>query len=1022
MASKASTVGVLLFGSGLCALIYQTVWMRELRLVFGASTPASAAVLAIFMGGLGWGAAVLGRRSDAHPRPLALYGVLETGVALAAAVSPFLIIAIRALYIASGGSVSLGEWGATVLRLVLAALVLALPTFLMGGTLPAAARAVASGDDAGRRRIAILYATNAAGAVCGVLIATFVLLERLGNRNTLLAAAALNAVIGIAAWLIGQREVVTTSASERVTKVKSTAPRPLILAAAAISGLVFLLMELVWYRMLSPILGGTTFMFALVLAVALVGIGGGGAIYAMRRNSKPPAAGELALSFAAEALALVVPFALGDRLALLANGLRGGETFGAHVLGWTLVTAIVVLPASLIAGIQFPLLIALLGRGREGVGRDVGLAYAWNTGGAIGGSLLGGFGLIPILGALGCWRAAVATFLALSMAFVWRAQRTAQVLASLSVACLALALLFAPGPTAVWRHGGIGAGRAPANLTDNELRAWMQTNRRTLLAEAEGRESSIALMNNDDLGLIVNGKSDGSARTDAGTQVMAGMLAALLHPEPRTSMVIGLGTGTTAGWLADVPSMQRVDVVELEPEIVRLAAAYASVNRNALEHPKVHVTVGDGRELLLVSRRKYDVVFSEPSNPYRAGVASLYTREFYRAVRARLEDGGIFAQWVQMYSIDARTAATIYATLTAVFPHVQTWTTGPGDVVLIASAKPVAFDVDAIRARQSREPFRGAVHRAWRVESVEGLLAHFVAAENVAADFARKAAELNTDDRAVIEFGFGRTVGREFFGTNDIVAEARRLGGDTPRHLRGAIDRELLAANRASLVHLPNGDPRSEFAQTYGAASFGTAAAQWQSAPWTPGNTRQLAAVAHVLAVVADDRAASFADELRKWQPIEADAIIGILRFRQGRSADAAPLIAKALVAYRDDPWPLRGVMETALTVAAELADHPAVVEALSKPYAAYQVEEVRRIAHVAAAWKSGRCTERTIGALAAFEPHAPWSKEILQLRALCYPTTGLRELSARAKTDLAAFEKAERLTGRTSVVAQVQP
>src|SRR5688572_12991509 len=175
-------------------------------------------------------------------------------------------------------------------------------------------------------------------------------------------------------------------------------------------------------------------------------------------------------------------------------------------------------------------------------------------------------------------------------------------------------------------------------MTDADSRGWTNSVRRTLLADAEGRESSIALLRDDDLGLIVNGKSDGSARRDAGTQVMAGMVAALLHPQPRTAMIVGLGTGTTAGWLAEVPSMQRVDVVELEPAVIRMAREYAAVNRDALDNAKVHVESGDARETLLVSRARYDIIFSEPSNPYRAGVASLYTREFYQAASARSEE------------------------------------------------------------------------------------------------------------------------------------------------------------------------------------------------------------------------------------------------------------------------------------------------------------------------------------------------------------------------------------------------
>lgn len=1000
--TKPNAVAALLFVSGLCALVYQTVWMRELRLVFGASTLAGAAVLAIFMGGLGAGAAILGRRSDGHPRPLALYGVLECGIALSAAATPFILDAVRALYVGSGGSVALGPVGATALRLFLASLMLAIPTFLMGGTLSAAARA------AGRERVALLYATNTAGAVAGVLLATFVLLERFGNRQTLWFAAGLNVLVAVIALLVkfpGETPLPQPKAATASPRSRS------ILAAAAISGLVFLLMELVWYRMLSPILGGTTFMFALVLAVALGGIGIGGALYAWYgRQLRSP--GQLAIAFALEAAALALPFALGDRIALFANAMRDVPTFIGHVATWTVVTAIVVLPAVIVSGVQFPLLIALLGTREDETGRDVGLAYAWNTGGAIAGSLLGGFGLLPLLGATACWRLCVAALLAMAVTFAWNAQRTAHVGWSALAGLFAIALLFADGPTAVWRHSGIGAGRAPRLESGNATRQWMQTVRRTLLFDADGRESSIALVNHDDLGLVVNGKSDGSARADAGTQVMGGMLAALLHGEAKSAMVVGLGTGTTAGWLAEVPTMQRVDVVELEPAIVDIARAYAAVNRNALDHPKVHVSIGDAREQLLVSRTRYDIIFSEPSNPYRAGVASLYTREFYAAVRERLEPGGLFVQWVQTYSIDERTAQTIYATVSTAFPNVQTWTTGPGDIVLVASRKPIAFDTNRIAARLKTEPFRTAAHVAWRAESVEAILAYFVAAEPVARHFASQARELNTDDRSVIEFSFGRTLGRDLFGTTDIAAAATRLRGERPSQLHGTVDWSRVAQHRASLAYLPSADPRHQFAQTYGNAELGAAAAIWTAEPWTPVNSRQLAGVGHVLALAGDERAEAFANELRTWQPIEADAIVGMLRFTQQRRDEATRLITSALQRYRNDPWPLHGVMESALVIATELAADsahaPAIIEAVSRPYAAYQVEETRHVASIAAAWHTDRCGARTLQALSGVEPHAPWAKEILQMRALCYESTGTRELAERAKRELTEFESAE--------------
>ncbi|MFL6246346.1 MAG: fused MFS/spermidine synthase [Thermoanaerobaculia bacterium] len=1018
--NKTWAVASLLFVSGLCALVYQTVWMRELRLFFGASTLAGAAVLAIFMGGLGAGAAILGKRADAHEHPLRFYGMLEIGIAISAACTPWLIAGVRIAYVASGGSI--------VLRFVLAALVLALPTFLMGGTLSAAARSVAG--DSGRRSVALLYAMNTAGAVSGAVIAGFILLERYGNRRTLFIAAALNLAIGAIARLSVIPSVVegpgrpagamheprATRPPGSSTHARDDISRNIVCAAAAITGFVFLLMELVWYRMLSPLLGGTTFMFALVLAMALAGIGIGGGLYARWSGTALATSGGLAIALALEALTLGIPYAIGDRIALLALALHDVPSFALQMGGWAIVTAIVVLPAAIVAGVQFPLLIALLGQGREDVGRDVGSAYAWNTAGAIAGSLAGGFALIPYLGATGCWRLCITMLVALAAVFAWRAQRTSHLMYATLAGGVAVVALFAAGPTAVWRHSGIGAGRAPRMITAADSRIWMNSVRRTLLADAEGRESSIALLRDDDLGLIVNGKSDGSARRDAGTQVMAGMIAALLHPQPRTAMIVGLGTGTTAGWLAAVPSMQRVDVVELEPAVVRLAREYARVNHDALDNPKVRVAAGDARETLLVSRARYDIIFSEPSNPYRAGVASLYTREFYEAARARLERGGIFAQWVQTYSIDADTARTIYATLTSVFPYVQTWTTNPGDVVLLASREPITLDANAMRRRLAQEPFRGAVHSAWRVESAEGVLAHFIANEIVAAAFSKDARELNTDDRPVIEFGFARSLGRDSFGTTDILNAATRARGDRPR-FRGAVDWNLVAANRASIAYLPSGDARNEFARIYAASEFGSAAAAWQAAPWTPANSRQLAAVAHVLALVGDERAEEFARQLAAWEPVEADAIVGMLRYRQGRAAEAAELIERALIGYRKDPWPMRGIMESTLTIAAAMPE-PRILEALSAPYAAYQLEEVRRIAYVAGAWADGRCNSRTLGALAAFEPHPPWVKEILQMRALCYETVRRGDLAARARQELTEFEKGEEKAASAQVAS----
>ncbi|HEY3055085.1 MAG TPA: fused MFS/spermidine synthase, partial [Thermoanaerobaculia bacterium] len=708
----------LLFCSGLSALIYQTVWFREFRLVFGASTFATAAVLAIFMGGLGAGSAILGKRADESAKPLAFYGTLEILIAISAAISPLLLWLIRKFYIALGGSVALGVGGATVVRLILAALVLGLPTFLMGGTLPAAARAVESDDDRGRRNLALLYGTNTLGAVTGTLLSTFYMLEHFGNRRTLWCGVAVNVIVGAIAIMIakveGNRSRLSGQAGLPVVH------RNFVLISSAIVGFAFLLMEIVWYRMLTPILGGTTFTFGLILATALLGIGLGGAAYSFWSGSGSPTAGAFAVTCTLEGLALIFPFALGDRLAVMANLLRtlGRLGFGGDIIGWSLLALIVVFPAAFIAGVQFPILIALLGRGRKDVGRDVGLAYAWNTGGAIAGSLGGGFGLLPLLSAPGCWRLIAMLLTALGVVTAVYAFR--RVALTAVIAICAIAAMTARGPTAAWRHTGIGAGRAPALENANAIRSWITAARRQLLWEVDGRESSIAVLDADDRVFMMNGKADGSARGDAGTQVMAGMIGAIIHRDPRSALVIGLGTGSTAGWLGAIPSMERVDVIELEPSVVRVARDNGAVNHGVLRNPKVHIRIADAREILLTTKERYDIIFSEPSNPYRAGIASLYTREYYEAAAARLKPGGMFLQWVQAYDVDTTTIRTIYATIGAVFPHIDTWRTTEADLVLVATRDAVDYDIDLFRRRLTQGPYAAAMHLAWRVESAEG--------------------------------------------------------------------------------------------------------------------------------------------------------------------------------------------------------------------------------------------------------------------------------------------------------------
>jgi spermidine synthase len=1023
---KRSPIAVasLMFGSGFCSLVYQTAWMRQFRLIFGASTLATAAVLAIFMGGLGLGSALLGRRADNHPNPLAFYGNLELLIALSAAASQPLLWIVGRVYIALGGSVAMGLPLATIVRLILSMLVLAVPTLLMGGTLPAAARAVETSDDAGRRKLALLYGLNTLGAVTGALASTFFMLETFGNRKTLLIAVLLNVVVAMAARALARSAPLPEPSSEGAPEAPPPVPTRFVVTAAAITGFAFLLMELVWYRMLSPLLGGSTFTFGLILAVALFGIALGGTAYSLWSGGMATA-GAFALTCTLEAALMMMPYALGDRVAVLANFLRviGHAGFGGFVFGWTIVTAIVVLPPAIVAGVQFPLLIALLGRGRTEVGAHVGRAFAWNTLGAIAGSLAGGFGFLPLFTATGCWQIAafllVATGVIAALYAMRAGQRTAAI-CSVGTAAFVVLAGCANGPTAAWRHSGIGAGRVEIPANPNAIRRWENYQRGRLVWEADGKESAVALINDEDTSFIVNGKSDGAAVDDAPTQVMGGLVGAILHPNPRSALVVGLGTGSTAGWLGAVPSMEHVNVVELEPVVLDVARACTAVNHDVLHNPKVNIRIADAREVLLTSRDRYDIVFSEPSNPYRAGIASLFTREFYEAVSARLNHGGIFLQWVQAYDIDAETVRTIYATMGAVFPQVTTWRTHEGDLLMAATREPITFDIDRLRRRVTEEPYRTALHATWRVESAEGFLSHFVANDRLTRVAAR-GANLNSDDRTPIEFGFARSLGDpNRFGMNQVLSLAAVLGADRPERVSGTIDWNNVLVQRASEAKIaavaPTADQKAhhDVAIAWNNKDFRGAAGAWiEHGRWQPVNSAETAMLAELQIFAGNENPMPLLQALRGRDPIEADVLEARILMRNGNVAGATELVRRAFVAYRTDPWPNVPIMARTFAFAAMLASRnraSAVIlyDALDRPFAASQFEQTRRSTRLALARQLDGCGPRTIAALRAFEPWVPWDGATLRLRADCYAYAGPRELAIIAAEEFGDFVEKE--------------
>jgi predicted membrane-bound spermidine synthase len=1043
MRSRTTAVALFLFGSGFCALIYQTTWLREFRLIFGASTAASAAVLGVFMAGLGFGGIILGRRAETKTQPLAFYAKLELFIALSAALSPLLILAARQLYIAIGGTLATGVAIGTIVRLILAALILGPPTFLMGGTLPAAARAVVTAEDISRRTVGVLYGINTLGAVSGALLGTFYLFENFGNHLTLWWATAVNSIVALSAFRFSKSMPhLEPSQSSEDEESGAVINQLFVLIAAGLVGFAFFLMEIVWYRMLGPLLGGSTFSFGLILAAALLGIGLGGVTYALFDLKRSASLYLFALTCAAEAFFIALPYALGDRIAITAMLLRPLGTLGfyGHVAAWSTICFIVVFPPAFISGIQFPLLIALLGKGRRGVGSQTGAAYAWNTIGALIGSLAGGFGLIPLLSAPGVWKFDVIILSALAILATclrsgWGESRLrVRAIIPLSVAALALLMLTAIGPTAFWRHSQIGVGRLKYYHTSpNELRDAIQGIRRHIIWDVDGIESSVGLQNADGLSFIVNGKSDGNARSDAGTQVMAGLIGAALHPNPKQAMVVGLGTGSTAGWLAAVPTIEHVDVVELEPAILKVAQACAPVNHDALANPKLRVIIGDGREFLLTIRNRYDVICSEPSNPYRAGVAGLFTSDFYQSVKNRLNPGGIFLQWVQTYSVDDRTIEIFYRTLGSVFPNIESWQTEEGDLLLVATQEPLQYDADILRGRLAAEPFKSAMLSAWSGIGLEDFLAHYVGNTTVATVLQNlESWPLNTDDRTVIEFALARSVAAaNGFQFASLRYSAHSAHCDRPRINEAEIDwGRVEEARYTSFNQSPKNMTKEERNRvaaflSYRNGDLPSALHFWRSQPQEPKTVGELELVAECLATEGNQAASRYIEELAAIVPSDGEAIRAALYWKQGKIKEAADSLKMFLQTAHKDPWPNAGLIKRSNGLAETMACSDRTVAALvydnlRTPLCIWNGETDRelRLVSVALCLDGNKPGEYTARAVEALEPNVIWDRHFLELRKAAYVSVN-NPRSEQAARDLDDFMQSEALTTDTDALTR---
>lgn len=761
------------FVSGGTGLVYEVLWSRHLSLLFGSTTEAVSIVLAVFMTGLGAGAYVLGPRVDRSRSPMRFYGLLEAGVGTYALLTGPLLAFVRFAWLSLAARVDLSPVAATGVKGILAAIVLLPPAFLMGGTLPALVRALSEDVASARRRVALLYALNTLGAVAGTLAEGFVLLEVMGLWRTMWLTAFVNLLIG---WVVFRRSVVTDAVAppdeEReplLSALRRLAAAPggrYALTGLFASGAATMAVEIVFLRVLGIVFGVSAQAFTLVLACFLLGLGLGSLAAARLSRIRAARLSDFALSqllVAAAALAAHAALPLSPRAIVLLRQLPE-PTFGQVLLGKALVAAAFLLPLAFLAGLGVPLLLEALSDEVPRLGRIVGAAYLANTAGTVFGSLLAGFVLVPRLGTEGTLKAALGLSAVVAFAGLLRKprRRAAPLLAGAAAGLLALGLLAPSWPARLFLFSdtAIPAGPVTSRL-EMERRATAYPYEP--LSVREGRNASVAVgATVAGRVLLVSGHPDGSDQADMETQLLLGVVPLVVHPSPKHVLVVGFGTGVTAGAVVRAPGVERTTVAEIERAVLDAGPYFAHVNGGVLSNPRLRVVVDDARSHVLSTRERYDLVVSEPSNPWRAGVASLFTREFFQGVRGVLAPGGILAQWVQLYFLEPDSLRMILRTLGDVFPELEIWQLDGLNVVVLASDRPLVVDrarLDAVAGGT----FRDEIRRHARIDEPDRLLARRLLGTKETRAFAAEG-DRHTDDQPLLEFaaprGFYRADGR----------------------------------------------------------------------------------------------------------------------------------------------------------------------------------------------------------------------------------------------------------------------
>ncbi|WP_341679234.1 fused MFS/spermidine synthase [Niveibacterium sp. SC-1] len=734
---------LLICTSGVAALIYQVLWIKQISLLVGVDVYAVSLTLSGFFAGLACGAAWLGRKADGLARPARAYALIESGIAVGGLGLTVILPMLAMPFARIEDAIGPAAWS-------LPFLAIALPAFLMGGTVPVLMRACADARGVAHQG-GRFYAANTLGAIVGTLIASFLLIPALGVRGTACVAAGLNILAAIGAFGLRMRtEHLAAARHAPAPETALTEPGARrALTLYAIAGGLALGYEVIWSQALVQFMSTRAYAFSVMLAVFLTGLAVGSGLYARRADRTHDAWGVFGVLIAlAGLLALLGVAWLGDWLAVFQTAAEvevrtaTGSVLAGMSARFFLAALVVVFLPALALGAAFPAAVRLCVQ-TGAIGRGMGRVLAWNTLGGIAGSLLCGLVLLPLLGLV----------------------RSLSLLAGLAVV---LGLVAAYGQPAVRAKRIAIALMAPvvavlAVITPRDHLAQLLVDARggELVFYEESRGGTVAVLGQNKgqnalRRLYIQGVSNsGDAMTSQRYMRLQALLPLIIHPgEPRSAMVIGLGTGITAGALLAYPSLEKRVVAELLPAVKAAAAGFHG-NYQVTRDPRMDIRLRDGRRTLLASDEHYDLITLEPPPPSASGVVNLYSRDFYRLAASRLNPQGIVAQWLPLPTQNDEDSRALVKSFVEAFPHASLWTTELHETLMIGSLTPITLDAERIAQRFERGEVSVALGEVG-IDTPAALLANWITDRDGLARYAGDAAPVTDDDPRIEYAGWLR--------------------------------------------------------------------------------------------------------------------------------------------------------------------------------------------------------------------------------------------------------------------------